>query len=338
MNRKKKWVFRLLTGFLTGTLFAVPLFSQQHPFYSQYMIDKFLINPAVAGANGITTINFISRQQYVGFENPPQTFALTGQTRLMEDSYIMRRLKLKRNEKNASRSGRVGIGGSIYTDRNGIVSRTGFQGTYAYHLTFNNQWQLSMGLSVQGYQYVVDDRDSYITDPSDPLLANNRTSFFVPDASVGLFATTGSLFGGVTFTDLFGSNIKLGKDIFQDYRTLRQFNALAGYRFDLNDNLAIEPSFLVQGTKTNFSLDVNARAYYRNDFWAGLSYRSNKTLVVMAGGTFDMFYLGYAYDVDLGVIRTYSAGSHELIFGLKFGDNSTRRFRWIRKDQRNFLI
>jgi len=338
MRTSGKWVLSLLSGFALTAIFSAQLFSQQHPFYSQYMVDKFLVNPAVAGANGITTINFVSRQQYVGFENPPQTFALTAQTRLIEDSYILRRMKLRKNEKKASRSGRVGLGGSVFTDRNGIISRTGIQGTYSYHLNFNNQWQLSMGVSVLGYQYRIDDSESYILQAGDPLLLNNKTSFFVPDANIGIFATTGSLFGGLTLTDLFGSNIKLGKDVFEDYRTLRQFNVLAGYRIDLNDDFAVEPSLLLQGTKTNFSLDLNARAYYLNDFWAGLSYRSNQTMVVMIGGVFDMFYLGYSYDIDMGLVRTYSAGSHELMFGLRLGDNNTRRFRWIRKDQRNFAI
>ncbi len=338
MKKVYKAAVLICTVILFTGLFAIQVKAQQHPTFSQYMVDKYLVNPAVSGANGITTVNFISRQQFVGLENPPQTFALTAQTRLIEDSYILRRLKLRKNEKRASRSGRVGIGGTIFTDRNGIISRTGFQGTYAYHLNFNNQWQLSMALSVSASQYLIDGSDTYIYDPDDPLLLANRTSFFVPDASAAVFATTGNLFGGITFTDLLGSSIKLGRDRFEDYRTLRQFNILGGYRFDLSENFAVEPSALIQGTRTSFTMDINARMYYQNDFWAGLSYRSNKTLVAMIGGTFDMFYLGYAYDVDLGLVRTYSAGSHELIFGIKMGDNSTRRFRWIRKDQRNFLI
>jgi len=338
MKTIRKWVIQILAVTALTAVFTATLYSQQHPFYSQYMVDKFLVNPAVAGANGITTINLVSRQQYIGFENFPQTFALTAQTRLIEDSYILRRMKLRKNEKKASRSGRVGLGGSVFTDRNGIISRTGIQGAYSYHLNFNNQWQLSMGISVIAYQYRIDDSGSYIQDPGDPLLSNNKTSFFVPDANVGIFATTGSLFGGVTMTDLFGSNLKLGKDIFADYRTLRQFNLMAGYRFEISDDFAVEPSLLLQGTKTNFSLDLNARAYYLNDFWAGVSYRTNKTMVAMIGGVFDKFYLGIAYDFDMGPVRTYSAGSPELMFGLRFGDNNTRRFRWIRKDQRNFAI
>lgn len=321
------------------TLASGNVSGQQHPFYSQYMLDKFLVNPAVAGANGITTVNFISRQQYVGFENAPQTFALNAQSRLIEDSYILRRMRLrKKNDTKKSRSGRVGIGGSIFSDRNGIVNRTGFQGTYAYHVNFSNQFQVSGGLSIHGYQFRIDDSGVPYADPGDPLLDISRKSFFVPDASVGLFITNGALYGGITMTDLLGSKLKVGREVYTNYQTLRQYNVLAGYKLSVSPLIALEPSVLMKATQTNFALDLNARVYYTDDYWAGLSYRSNKSMVVMIGGRFDMFYLGYAYDLNMGLVKTYTSGSHEVIFGLRIGDNSTRRFRWFRQDQKNFDI
>jgi hypothetical protein len=51
-----------------------------------------------------------------------------------------------------------------------------------------------------------------------------------------------------------------------------------------------------------------------------------------------MFYFGYAYDATLGTLRNYSSGSHELILGIRFGDTSTRRYRWIRKDETEFAM
>ena len=59
---------------------------------------------------------------------------------------------------------------------------------------------------------------------------------------------------------------------------------------------------------------------------------------MMLGGRFDVFYLGYAFDLNMGPVNTYTSGSHEVIFGLRIGDNDLRRFRWFRQDQRNFDI
>lgn len=324
-------LFLLFTG-------SAGLKGQQHPFFSQYMLDKFLVNPAVAGANGMTTVNLISRQQYVGFENFPQSFAVNAQSRLLDDSYILRMLKIRKKKEKKSRSGRVGIGGSLYADRNGIVSRTGFQGTYAYHINFKNSWQFSGGLSIQGYQFRVDDADVFYNDPGDPLLNVSKKTFFVPDASAGIFITNGSLYGGVTLTDLLASKLKLGQEIYANYETYRSYNILAGYRIDLSSKVSLEPSFLLQGSKSNLALDINTKLYYLENYWAGVSYRSNNSMVVMVGARFDAFYLGYAYDIDVGPVRTYSSGSHEVILGIRIGENSVRRFRWFRQDQRNFDI
>ena len=329
---------------LTVIAFSVILFivadisAQQQPVYSQYILDKYLVNPSVAGANGITTVNFISRQQYVGFENAPRTFALNVQSRLLDDSYILRRMKLRNNATRKSRSGRVGLGGSIFTDRNGLVNRTGFQGTYAYHINFENQWQLSGGISFMGYQFSIDDRDVPLADPADPLLANSKKSFFVPDANVGVFITNGNLYGGITMTDLLASSLKIGREVYANYETLRKYNVLAGYKIPINSNFSVEPSFLLQGTRTNFALDLNAMVNYTDNYWAGLSYRSNSSVILMLGGRFDVFYLSYAFDLNMGPVSTYTSGSHEVIFGLRIGDNNLRRFRWFRQDQRNFDI
>jgi type IX secretion system PorP/SprF family membrane protein len=317
---------------------SVMLHAQQHPMYSQYTVDKFLVNPAVAGANGISTVNFLSRQQYVGFKQAPRTFALTAQSRILEDSYIMRRLMLRKQGERKSRSGRVGVGASIYNDRNGIVNRTGIQGTYAYHINFGNAWQLSMGLSVLGFQYRIDDQDVPVAEPDDPLLANSRKSFFSTDASAGVFATNGDLYGGIALTDLLGSALKLNRDLYFDYRTQRKFTLLAGYQFSISNSLVLEPAVLVQGTITSFSIDLNARLFYMENYWAGISYRSNNSMVMMLGGRLDRFYLGYAFDLDIGPVRTYTSGSHEVVFGIRIGDNDTRRFRWFRQDERKFDI
>jgi len=45
----------------------------------------------------------------------------------------------RRRRKVASRSGRVGIAGYIFTDFNGAFNRTGLQGTYAYHIPWTGR-------------------------------------------------------------------------------------------------------------------------------------------------------------------------------------------------------
>lgn len=311
--------------------------AQQAPVFSQYMINKFLINPAVAGGTGHTNIYMVAREQYSGFTNSPRTFALTAHSRLLNDSYIMQKLRVRKDANQATRFTNVGIGGSVFSDRNGIISKTGFQFVYAYHINFDNRFQLSMGLSGSCFQYKLDDSQAVIVNTDDPLLLGSNKQFWVPDASFGVYITNNVWYGGATITDLLGSNIKFGKDPIKDnFSTMRNYMILGGYRFEINNDFKLEPSILFRTTSLNTQLDINSKLLYKKSYWIGFSYRTDKTLVSMLGFNVDLFHFAYAYDSSFGSVNSYASGSHEIILGVKIGDKSTRRFRWIRKDEMEF--
>jgi type IX secretion system PorP/SprF family membrane protein len=326
----RKIILYIIPAFILGL--PVSLRAQQTPMISQYMMNKFLVNPALAGVKGYTNISFTARQQYSMLENAPQTFVLSGDTRLLEDSWIRRKQKVEKKAKNASRNKNVGIGGYFFNDRNGITNRTGLQFTYAYHINFDNQYQLSFGLSVIGYQFKLDARNALIYSSNDPLLNNHKTTFFVPDANAGIYVSGKGLYAGLSASQLFGSYIKLGQNKFENYKTLRHFYLVGGYKWLVSHAVVLEPSFLARSTVDAFVLDATLRLFYQTDYWIGATYRTNKTLALMAGFMVDDVFLGYAYDATLGALQNYSGGSHELMVGIRLGDNSTRRSRWLRPD------
>ncbi len=310
---------------------------QQRPLFSQYMVNKFLYNPAMAGGNGYTDINMVAREQYVGFENAPRTFALTAQSRLMDDSYIMRKLRVRKNKNRASIFTNVGLGGNMFSDRNGLVSKTGAQLSYAYHINFNNKYQLSMGLSLAAFQYKLDDSEAFIVDNDDPVLLGSKKQFWVPDATFGVYFTDNTSYLGLTLTDLLGSGIKLGDDpIKENFSTIRNFNIMAGTGFDLDEDFNIKPSAIARINSIQTNVDFNLRFFYQDAYWLGASYRTDNSIVAMVGIYVDMFRLAYAYDTSMGTIKNYNSGSHEIIFGIRLGDNSARRFRWLKEDEMKF--
>lgn len=330
---------RKINAWLIVPLMLLPcsfLEAQQQPLYSQYTLNKYLYNPAIAGADGYTSINLLARQQLVGFENAPATFVLTGQTRILDDSYINRILSIRKNEKKASRSGKVGVGGSIFSDRNGDISKTGIQLTYAYHINFNDLSQVSFGLSVSAFQFKLNDQNAVLAMQGDPLLNSTKKTFFIPDANVGVFFLTESYYAGFSLSNLMGSAIKLGPDRFKDYRSPRNVYLLAGYKWYPGNDLRIEPSVMMQTMQRNVSVDLNTTATYLGRYWLGLSYRTTRTVIVTAGASVKNFYFGYAYDLNMNAVRNYTSGSHELMIGMRFGDNDTRRVRWLHKDEKSF--
>lgn len=326
----KKIIQYIIPAFIL--VLPASLQAQQTPVISQYMMNKYLVNPALAGVKGYTNISFTARQQYSMLQNAPRTFVLSGDTRLLEDSWIRRKQKVEKNSKNASRNKNVGIGGYIFNDRNGIINRTGAQFTYAYHINFNNQYQLSFGLSVSAYQFKLDASHALRYNTDDPLLDNNKTTIFVPDANAGIYISGKGLYAGLSADQLFGSSLQLGQNKFENFKTLRHFYLIGGYKWLVSHTVILEPSILARATVDAFVMDATARLFYQTNYWIGVTYRTNKTMAFMAGFMVDGIYLGYAYDATLGALQNYSGGSHELMVGIRLGDNSTRRSRWLRPD------
>jgi type IX secretion system PorP/SprF family membrane protein len=345
---KRKHMKSLKLSFLLITLLTISgsdIMSQQLPIYSQYMMNGFLINPAVAGHEGYTAINITAREQWIGLKDAPGTYAISYQTRLLKNSYISRSASIRRRKRVMSRSGRVGYGGYAFTDMAGAFNRTGIQGTYAYHITMDKS-QLSFGLSVTGYQFRIDESKIRLLEEDDAVMMNTEKSAFIPDANFGVYYSDQKLYAGISAMQLFQSPLKIGADKEgPGFKMIRHYYVTAGYRFELNENLLMEPSFLLKTTeKFVAQIDVNVKAYIKENYWAGISYRTGgsysiseetlngkgSSLIFMAGFRVEKIYFGYAVDYTFNAIGARTFGSHEIMAAIKFGDNA-RRYRWLNR-------
>jgi type IX secretion system PorP/SprF family membrane protein len=319
--------------------------AQQLPVYSQYMMNGFLLNPAVAGHEGYTAINVTAREQWVGLKDAPGTYAVSYQTRLLKNSYISRSASIRRRKRVMSRSGRVGYGIYAYTDMAGAFNRSGLQGTYTYHIPLDRS-QISFGLSFTGYQFKIDDSKVKLQDESDELLLNTSKSAIIPDANFGVYYTDQHLYAGISAMQLFQTPLKLGAE--KDgvgFKMIRHYFITAGYRFEVSRDLLLEPSLLFKTTENFISqMDVNVKTYIKENYWAGLSYRTGgsysvveeslkgkgSSVIIMGGVKVDKFYIGYAFDYTFNAIGARTLGSHEIMAAIKFGDNA-RRYRWLNR-------
>jgi len=310
-------------------IFTAGIKAQQLPLYSQYMFNRFLINPAVAGSDGYTSFNLTAREQWIGIDNSPKTHSLSYQTRMLKKSYIIKSTSVKKKTFIPSTRGRVGVGGYVFDDRNGLVSRTGFQLTYAYHI-WMNKTQLSFGLSGTAFQFRINDDELTFFDQSEPLLNGDlRKTIFVPDANFGVYLLNSSYHVGFSVAQLFQSYLKIGNAGLSDYRMLRHYYLLGGYIFPLQNKFFLEPSILIKTTEELlYQIDFSAKLQYKTDYWIGLSYRTAGAVILFASIRLDKFYFGYAFDYTLSSIMKHSLGSHEFMMAVKFGD-SARRFRWL---------
>ena len=304
------------------------LLAQQLPVYSQYMMNKFLINPAVAGSEGYTSFNLTTRKQWIGIKDAPLTFAASAQTRVLQNSFISRSASVRRKVTNSSRAGRVGLGGYIFDDRHGLVGRSGLQLTYAYHIRMKDN-QLSFGLSGTFWQFRIDRQNARLLDPDDDFFNAMDNAIFIPDANFGVYYSTPRYYMGFSADQLFQSSLKFGGQGFDQYKLLRHFYLMGGYNIMAKNDLMIEPSILLKLSQIgSFQMDLTAKAYFYEDYWAGLSFRTGSALIIMGGVKVDKFYFGYAFDYSFTSIMSHSYGTHEIMVAAKFGE-SARRYKWL---------
>lgn len=325
-----KKIYTLVVVVLTLT--SSNLLAQQMPLYSQYMFNHFLINPATAGLDGYTSVNLTAREQWVGLAGAPSTYSVSGQTRLLNGAFLFSKAAVRKTSSRASRDSRVGLGANIYNDHNGLINRAGLQLTYAYHLPMDEA-ELSFGLTGSFYQFSINKNKMELLDQDDDLINQSDLSMILPDLNFGVFYTAKDYYAGVSVAQLLQSSIQFGNSGYEEYRMYRHYFITGGYKFVLDRDYMLEPSTLIKISKQGRpQIDLGTKLYIRNDYWAGLSFRTGSAFVLMGGLTVDKYSFGYAFDYTLNSIRKNTFGSHEFMIAVKFGD-SARRFRWLKNSR-----
>lgn len=321
---------RKLVYILTFVLAGNYVLGQQLPVYSQYLYNKFLINPAVAGSDGFTSFSLTAREQWVGYYGAPRTVSFSIQTRMLKRGYILKQSNRNRQVYRPKSDGKVGLGAYIFSDRNGLVMRNGFQASYSYHMWLQNATQLSLGLAFSGYHYKIDETQINFEDPTEPWLNNNlRRGMFVPDASFGIYLLNADYSFGFSSDQLFEASAKIGDYAYRNFRLDRHYYLFGSYYFDLNTLVTLEPSFLfVTSEQLRPQADIGLTYIYNNAFWAGAAYRTSRALIANIGVKYQNLFLGYAFDFTLQEIQRITYGTHEITLALKFGDTA-RRYRWL---------
>ena len=281
-------------------------FSQQLSLYSQYMFNKFLINPAVTGSNNYVPIRLTARQQWAGIENAPSTQALSAHT-------------LLGNKK-------MGVGGFVYADRFGPETKVGIQASYSYILPISGgKSQLAFGVAFRAFQYQLDYTQMTAIDDADPVLSGAKETSFVPDADFGIYWYSEKYFVGLSANQLIELPVEIADQTMDKNSMIRHYYLIGGYTFALSDNFELEPSILLKGTeRTPGQIDINVRGILKRNYWLGFSYRTSKDIIAMIGLKVDKYIIGFAYDYTTSDINSYQSGSFEIMLGYNLGEGKNK--------------
>ncbi len=276
---------------------------QQIHQLTQYSMNDFVYNPAVAGSNDLIEAKLNLRKQWVGFDDGDSPFT----------QFISAHSRLPQFEN-------VGVGAIFYNDQTGPTARSGLKLVYAYQLPLDEGREnvLSLGIGATVMQQRVNFSDLDPRDIDDVVVGSGKASKMGFDADFGAYLYGEDYYLGASVNQLLATKFKI-----EDAESLENSRHLflsAGYNFDLSEEFAIEPMVfakMVSGADAQF--DFGARGIYEDAYWLGLNYRTSDAISILAGVTFDdMYHLAYSYDITTSEIKDFSTGSHELSFGIDF--------------------
>lgn len=279
-------------------LWQGPCYAQQLPHFSQYMQNDFVINPAVAGSYDYSPILLTFRSQWTGFNDAPMTQTVSAHTSLLET---------------------MGVGGFLFNDKTGPISRMGLQLAYAYHLRVGSRSWLSFGVGGMMYQHSIDKSLITLDEPDDAAMLGDKNRKFMADAVFGMKYIFEGFYFGFSAPQLVQSELKINDSNLN--KLVRHYFVNTGYNIKISDNFGLEPSVLFKAiSSAPMQLDANLKFIYKDMVWLGTSFRNSDAAIVMVGLKKNNFQFGYSYDATLSEIKKYSSGSHEIVLGLLVTD------------------
>ena len=269
----KKFLYITVIALLVTNLQA-----QQLQQYTQYMLNDLAINPAVAGKDNFADMRSNNRYQWVGMTDAPRTYMLTLHSPL--------------------KNRHMGLGTHIYTDIVGPTRRVGISLAYAYHIKIAEKTRVSLGLNAGIQQWGIDGHKLYLHDAGDDNLLTQYQTRIVPDFGAGIYVHNEKWYLGFSAPQLYQSPIKLYPDGDHKGTLVTHFLLNGAYKFDINDDFKVEPSFLAKyANPAPIKVDVGARVIYQEQVWLGVGYRHNDALTALVGFMYKNYLMiGYSYD------------------------------------------
>ena len=293
----------LIIGILIIT--TVNIQAQQIGFFNNNIINPYSINPAKAGIDG-SKIFLQQRNQWVGIQGAPIFSQLTAEWRLGES--------------------KSAVGLNISHNTASILSNTSSYITYAHHFRLSENQYLSFGLSagIRNNSILFD--QVYALDTDDPLVFDYNQTGTSFDASFGMNYKFKALEIQFASLQIFANKTVFSSSFEQkelEYNFVRHFFASVGYKFKAGDNFNITPIFQARNIQgQNIQPEAIVKFDYKDFIWTAVHYNYKRSYAFTVGvAVSEMFVIGYSAEFSANEFQGYSNGTHEIVFGIKFGSS-----------------
>ncbi len=333
-------IMRIIVFFLSGLILTLNAMGQAKPYYTQYILNNYILNPALSGIENYTDLKMSYRNQWTGIDGAPETGYFSIHTPVGKSDYKTTATSF--NIKGYNPRGNAywdnytaspahhGLGFVILNDKSGFINRWSASASYAYHIPLTTKTNLSAGFNA-GISSVNLDR-SKITygdlDPNDPAIGYSSGDLkkIKPELGVGLWLYSADYFAGISILNIvLGKNSFVNNNKYGDYFTPNYF-VTAGYRFNIADDFNMIPSIMLQYWKPQLiGSHFNVKLQYRDVIWLGAGYR-NSDFISGYSALFGMnlantLNLSYSYEVsNSSRLRNYTGNTNEIMIGFILGN------------------
>lgn len=313
--------FLLILTALTG---AQGLSAQTDAQFSQYYEVASAYNPAAIGTTDFIRLRAGGRMQWVGIDNAPKSFAITGD------------MPLKLFGK------RFGVGIVAQQESAGLYRNMSVSVQAGYKIRlFKGELTaaLQFGFANEQFKgsevYIPDDDDYH--ESTDEAIPQTDVAGNAFDLGVGAFYTHKWFWTGVSMTHLNSPTITFSDDNGStaaggsttggsgtsstnaknyEFQLRRTLYFMAGSNIPIKNTLfEVMPSVLFKSDFTFTRVEATARMRWKKLLTFGVGYRHDDAAYAVLGAEYKGFFLGYSYDYPISAISKASHGSHELFLG-----------------------
>ncbi|WP_020568365.1 PorP/SprF family type IX secretion system membrane protein [Neolewinella persica] len=304
----------LLLGTIVPTFVA--LHAQQLPQYTQFSLNPFLVNPALAGTEDFIDLRAGYRSQWSGFKDAPQTAYFSAHSSLNP---------VRRGYgKQAATASRTAVGMTLSHDKTGPLKQSNGSLTFAYNFALNRHGlRASFGLNggIKGFSFNPEGYTDHVLDPDDPTIQQSVGKVLL-DLGAGVWLYNEEFFAGASSSQLFNPDYEAGGtagEFAPETALLRHYFVMAGVKLKLGYEAFLVPSVLVkQVAGAPISYELNAKVMLQDRYWLGGNYRHEDSFAVFGGLLLnDRVSVSYSFDLVLSKIRTAAAGSNEIHVGYR---------------------
>lgn len=326
---------RYLFGVMGLLSLALCASAQQKPHYTQYILNQYIINPALTGIESYVDLKASHRRQWVGIQDAPVTSYFSVHGSLNKTSSKTSPTSFPTPGENPrgksywesyeAPDAHHGLGMQVVQDVTGPLSTLTAQATYAYHLPLNTNTTLAAGLGVGLNRIGLDPNKLNFGDVTvDPVVFTSGILNKIRlDMSVGLYLYSADYFVGVSAQQIVPQPIDFSDGYIrpQTGKTVPHLFATAGFRTLLGENFNLTPSIMVKYVSpVPLQVEANFKLQYRDLAWFGASYRHQDGFAAMLGVNIANVQVGYAYDYTTSRLNNFSKGTHEFLVGFLIGN------------------